>query len=221
MDSAQRTPSLTAEGKFFETVSGQNQPISLLSEVSDVHNIAKDTFDKYPPDSKVTKLTSTLEIKQYWLHSEWSEKCQFSKRIRENFPKREDLHPTKEHPDVKLIETTFDYVRGRWLLWQEPREQGRWKKVEVTALTRDWILKNVDVLYPTKDQFPVLELRGIVLWYDKSSKKYHLYEGNHRISALLASLTPESVPGTIFIGKPRKILKGVSAFPSDVSFCFS
>jgi hypothetical protein len=54
--------------------------------------------------------------------------------------------------------------------------------------------------------FPVTELRGIVLWDDRQStknKRYKLYEGNHRISAWMASRTPATVPALIFIGKPK------------------
>jgi hypothetical protein len=50
-------------------------------------------------------------------------------------------------------------------------------------------------------------LKGIVLWRDKeskSSKKYQLYEGNHRVSAWLAAQIPGSLPAVIFVGKPAK-----------------
>lgn len=157
---------------------------------------------------EVTKLDSTLEIKKTWLYNEWAPECQFSKGIRSNFPNRSDLDPKYTHPNIDLIQSTFHSVRGKWLLWQSPREEGRWRKVEVADLKLDWVLKNVEVLYPVKEQFSVSELNGIVLWDDKSNsdKRYKLYEGNHRISAWLASQTPQSLPATIFIGKPKKQL---------------
>jgi hypothetical protein len=169
---------------------------------------ACDIFWRYPPNSKVLSLNSTLEIKQRWLYSEWDPRCQFSKHVRENFPNRNELDPNKKHPNVELIKTTFDFVRGRWALWQDPRENAHWKKVEVTALKLDWVLKNVEVLFPVADQFPVSKLNGIVLWEarSKSGKRYQLYEGNHRISAWLSARTPLALPAVLFIGKPKSCL---------------
>lgn len=169
---------------------------------------SQDIFTKYPSNSTITKLNSTLEIKQTWLHSEWVPECQFSKYIQANFSNRSELDPKNKNPNVELIKSTFDFVRGRWALWQTPREEARWKKVEVADLKLDWVLKNVEVLFPVKEQFSVSELNGIVLWDDKSkgSKRYKLYDGNHRISAWLASQKPQSLPAIIFIGKPKKLL---------------
>src|SRR5262249_33926810 len=133
----------------------------------------------------------------------------FSKYIRPNFPNRSDLDPKNQNPNKELIQSTFHDVRGKWSLWQSPREQARWKKIEVPHLKLDWVIQNVEVLYPTKEQFEISELKGIVLWKDKdsnSSKRYKLYEGNHRISAWLAAKTPSSLPALIFIGKPAKQL---------------
>ncbi|MBA3814923.1 MAG: hypothetical protein H0X29_00050 [Parachlamydiaceae bacterium] len=163
---------------------------------------------KYPANSTVKKLNSTLEIKQSWLHSEWAPECQFSKFIQPKFPDRDELHPKNKLPNIELIQSTFHNVRGKWALWQAPREEGRWKKVETADLKLDWVLKNVEVLYPSKDEFPVNELDGIILWKDnfnKDGKRYKLYEGNHRISAWIAAQKPLSLPATIFIGKPKKI----------------
>lgn len=177
-----------------------------LFKNQDVASLAQSVILKYPSNSKVTKLSSTFEIKQRWLHNEWAVECQFSKYIRPNFPNRDDLDPKNTNPNIQLIESTFHDVRGKWLLWQSPREEGRWKKVVVSDLKLDWVLKNVEVLYPSSEQFPVTELNGLVLWNDKSGsdKKYKLYEGNHRISTWLATQTPPSLPAVIFIGKPKK-----------------
>ncbi|CUI18086.1 hypothetical protein PNK_p0032 (plasmid) [Candidatus Protochlamydia naegleriophila] len=166
----------------------------------------KGIFSKYPSDSNITKLDSTFEIKQTWLYSEWATECQFSKFIRPNFPNRCDLDPENPNPNKQLILSTFENVRGKWSLWQSERENARWKRVEVTNLKLDWVIQNVEVLYPSKEQFEVAELKGIVLWMDKTSnansKRYKLYEGNHRISAWLATQTPKSLPAIIYIGKP-------------------
>lgn len=174
-----------------------------------VTNLANDIFAKYPLNSTVTKLNSTFEIKQNWLFNEWVPECQFSKYIRLKIPSRDDLDPENQSPNVELIQSTFDDVRGKWALWQSPREKARWKKIEVPHLKLDWVIQNVEVLYPSKDQFEVSELKGIVLWRDKESshsKRYQLYEGNHRISAWLAAQTPSSLPTVIFLGKPAKQL---------------
>ena len=190
----------------WEIASDKNDSISLPDKVAEVAKLARDKLTKYPPNSTITKLSSTLEIKQTWLHSEWAPECQFSKFIQPDFPDRCDLDPKNNNPNVKLIESTFDYVRGRWNLWQNPREEGRWKKVVVASLEIDWIMKNVEVLFPSQEQFQVSELNGVVLWDDqsKSNKRYKLYEGNHRISAWLEAQTPQSLPASIFIGKPKK-----------------
>lgn len=72
-------------------------------------------------------------------------------------------------------------------------------------LKLDWVVQNVEVLFPSKEQFEVSELKGIVLWKDKESnscKRYQLYEGNHRISAWVAAKNPSCLPAVIFVGKP-------------------
>ncbi len=74
-------------------------------------------------------------------------------------------------------------------------------------LKLDWVIQNVEVLYPSKEKFEVSALKGVVLWKNKesnSSKRYQLYEGNHRISAWLAAQTPNSLSAVIFMGKPAK-----------------
>lgn len=162
---------------------------------------------KYPPSAAVTKLTSTLEIKQRWLFNEWGPECQFSNFIRPRFPDRRELDPTKANPNTPLIEATFHDVRGKYALWQSPRENGKWRRVEVQELTLDWVQANVDVTWPAEERFPVSKLDGIVLWVDSSSttkKRYQLYEGNHRISAWLAAGTPSTLPATLYIGKEKK-----------------
>lgn len=164
------------------------------------------TIKSYPPESTVTKLTSTLPIKQVWLYSEWDPNCQFSRYIQPFFPDRSALTPTNLSPDVGLIQSVFENVRGKYLLWQSPKEEARWKKVETSTLTLDWVRENVEVLYPAQARFPISELNGIVLWKESGSggKKYKLLEGNHRISAWLAAQIPFSLPAVIFIGKPKK-----------------
>lgn len=180
---------------------------SSSSEKEKVHSSIQDVFNsKYPAGSTVTQLSSTFEIKQRWLFSEWAQECKFSPWIRQAFPDREDLRFGVKNPKVDLICSTFDRVRGKYLLWKSPREEGRWKKVETQALHVEWVVKNVEVLYPSKEQFSVSALDGIVLWKEPSSsgKKYKLYEGNHRISAWIASKAPQTLPAIIFIGKPKK-----------------
>lgn len=187
-----------------ETISHEDDSSSIRGRVT---NAVEDSFFKYPSDSIVSKLNSTLEIKQIWLYNEWAQECQFSKYIRPYFPNRSDLDPKNQNPNIELIQSTFHNVRGKWILWQSPREEARWKKVEVSNLTLDWVMQNIEVLYPSKEQFEVLELNGIVLWKDKESdngKRYKLYEGNHRISAWLATQAPRSLPAIIYIGKPAK-----------------
>ncbi len=169
--------------------------------------MAASVTEKYPPGTTVTKLSSTYEIKQSWLYHEWTPECQFHRAIRPSFPSREALDPNKPNPNVALVVATFEYVRGKYGLWQAPREEGRWKRVDVENLPIDWVKKNVEVLYPSQDRFPVSSLSGIVLWKDKSGvgKKYKLHEGNHRISAWLAAETPASVKATLYIGKPKRL----------------
>jgi hypothetical protein len=162
---------------------------------------------KYPSDAVVTHLFSTFEIKQAWLYSEWSPECQFSRYIQPHFSDREVLSGRNEHPPVELIQSVFEHVRGRYILWQSPREEAKWKKAVVNALPLEWVERNVEVLYPSEQRFPVTELKGIVLWNDCQegrSKRYQLYEGNHRISAWRASGAPLTLPAVIFIGKPKK-----------------
>ena len=207
MDSPRLTPPSTRECKFSEIDTRKNEiTFSQKKELTKVEEIAQKKLEKCHPDATITKLHSTLEIKQRWLYSEWAPECQFSKKIIENFPNRDDLDPKNEKPDVDLIVSTFEYVRGRWILWQTPREEARWKKIEVTALKLDWVLKNVEVLYPSEDRFQVSELNGLVLWDVESNngKKYQLYEGNHRVSNWIATKWPETLPATIFVGKPKK-----------------
>lgn len=176
-------------------------------------SITQEKSSKFPLDWTVTKLHSTLEIKQTWLYNEWAPQCQFSQHIVKYFPNRNDLDPKNPNPNIEQIQFVFEQVRGQYILWQSPRETGRWKKMEVEHLTLDWVLNNVEVLYPSTEEFEVSELNGIVLWDDKepsSMKKYKLYEGNHRISAWLASQIPSSLPATIFVGKPQKQRSGDS-----------
>lgn len=203
-------PSLTiaSDGKSSGTETNRESASSLTPVGGLIKEIAREKIGKYPPDSVVTKLSSTFEIKQRWLFSEWDPVCQFSKFILPHFPQRRDLDPANPNPNQELIESTFDAVRGKWTLWQEPREKGRWKKVSVAALKIEWVMENVTVRYASTDRFPVAELNGIVLWEDKSKKekRYELYEGNHRISAWLAAQTPKTLPALIFIGKPKKPL---------------
>lgn len=162
---------------------------------------------KYPPDAVITRLVSTLEIKQAWLYSEWAPECHFSRYIQPNFPDRTVLARSNVHPPIELIQSVFDDVRGKYILWQTPREEARWKKVVVPSLPLAWVEKNVEVLYPSDRCFPVTELDGVVLWDDRQggkAKRYQLYEGNHRISAWEASKVPSTVPAILFIGKPKK-----------------
>jgi hypothetical protein len=189
-----------------ELTTHKNDSIPQFTKVEEISNLTEDAFTKYPQNSTVKKLNSTRKIKQTWLHSEWSSECQFSQYIRPAFPDRIELDPKNKNPNVELIESTFDRVRGKYTLWQTPREEARWKKIKVADLTLDWVSKNVEVLFPSEQQFPVSELNGIVLWDDKSNgeKRYKLYEGNHRISAWLIAQTPRSLPAVIFIGKPKK-----------------
>ena len=169
--------------------------------------MAASVTGKYPPDAVVTKLSSTHEIKQSWLYNEWAPECQFHRAIRPYFPFREALNPGTPNPNVELVSAAFDHVRGKYGLWQAPREEGRWKRVEVDSLPIGWVKENVQVLYPSPDRFPVSSLSGIVLWKDKSGggKRYELREGNHRISAWLAADTPASVKATLYIGKPKRL----------------
>lgn len=205
MDPTQRVIAQTS-GTALEIIPEKKDSSPLPKKTEDVKNVTQAIFAKYPQDSKITKLDSTLVIKQMWLHSEWAPECQFSKFIRPYFPDRRALDPANKNPNVELIKSIFNNVRGNWPLWQAPREEGRWKKVETSNLTLDWIRNNVEVCYPSNDRFPVSKLDGIVLWEDKSDskKRYKLYEGNHRISAWLASQKPSSLPAIIFIGKPKK-----------------
>lgn len=185
-------------------IPNKNNPDSHPQKV-EINKIAKEIFAKYPANSTVKKLDSTFVIKQLWMHSEWAPECQFSKHIRRHFPNRSELDPANKNPNVELIKSTFYNVRGKWALWQAPREEARWKQVKTANLSLDWIKNNVEVLYPTQDRFPVSELKGIVLWEEKSNnnKRYKLFEGNHRISAWLANQTPQTLPAIIFIGKPK------------------
>lgn len=175
-----------------------------------VEALAKKAWAKYPPHSKVKKLPSPFKIKQIWLYNEWDSLCKnFSGHIQPSFPNREDLHPKNKNPNVTLIQSVFDRVRGNYSLWQTPREEGSWEKVKVKDLGLDWVMENVEILFPSQEEFPVSKLKGIVLWDDmsKEGKRYKLLEGNHRISAWLAAKDPPSLPATIYIGKPKKSIK--------------
>lgn len=174
------------------------------SQSEKTHDQSKEIFSKYPPNSIITKLSSTLEIKQYWLLSEWEIPCQFSKFIRPNFPDKSHLDPYNKKPNIQLINSTFHNVRGKFDLWGTPREEGRWKKIVTENLTLDWVEKNIEVLYPAEERFAISRLDGIVLWKQSKEKKYQLHEGNHRISTWLAIQNPKNLPATIFIGKPKK-----------------
>ena len=158
------------------------------------------------PDASVTRLTSTLEIKQRWLRSEWDLRCQFSQYIRPHFCDVTQLDPNAAAPDIEKIQSVFHNVRGQYLLWGPTRENAKWTKVE-TTLPLEWVQDNVEILYPHEDQFEVAELDGIVLWYEDVSnqrKKYQLYDGNHRVGAWVASQAPRHLPAVIFIGRPQR-----------------
>lgn len=172
-----------------------------------VNERVQEVAGKYPPNAQVTKLDSPLEIKREWLYQEWDPKCQFSRCIQASFPNRQALDRGNQHPNINLINTVFNQVRGKYALWQKEREEGRWKKVEVAGLSLDWVKENVKVLYPADSKFAVSELQGIVLWRPSKGEKYHLYEGNHRLSAWLANNSPQSLPATIYIGKPKKVVQ--------------
>jgi hypothetical protein len=196
---------------LFDVVAMDKRVPTLTStEVVEIPSVVQSVFNtKYPPGSIVTKVSSTLQIKQMWLHSEWIPECQFSKLIREAFPCRDDLRAENTSPNIDLISSTFDRVRGKYILWQSPREEARWKKVVTKALDIEWVVRNVEVLYPSVERFQVSELNGIVLWNEPSNggKKYKLYEGNHRISTWIASKIPQTLPAVIFIGKPKKLVR--------------
>jgi hypothetical protein len=162
---------------------------------------SKDQSTKYPLHSRVQKLSSTLEIKKWWLYNERDERCQFHKIIKDAFPERSDLNPETGKADGQLIESTFDEVRGRYLLWGPVRENAKWKKVVVNSLDPEWARKNIKILFPSDEKFRVNQLCGIVLWCDPSIKEYQLYEGNHRMSAWLSSPNPMPLPAILYIGK--------------------
>jgi hypothetical protein len=164
----------------------------------------------YPSGALITYLSNSFEVKQYWLYSEYQYPCQYAKIIQMAFLEgtlsifdRELLLTVNPSDALKdLIESVFHRVRGQYILWQAPREKGRWQKVEVADLTLTWVKVHVKVLYPAKDSFPVTELKGIVLWREPEHTQFQLYEGNHRVSAWLANKQPESLPATMFIGYP-------------------
>lgn len=164
---------------------------------------SNDQSTRYPLHSRVQPLSSTLEIKKWWLYNERDERCQFHKLIKDAFPERADLHPETGTADVQLIESTFEQVRGRYLLWGPVRENAKWEKVVVNRLDPEWARKNIKILFPTDDTFSVNQLCGIVLWCDPESKKYQLYEGNHRMSAWLSSPNPTPLPAILYIGKTQ------------------
>ncbi len=159
------------------------------------------TRTKYPPDSEYEKITSTLAIKKAWLYSEWDSKAlRRVAIIREDFPDRQLL--ASQDASCEKIQRVFHTVRGQYILWQEPREQGSWRKVTANRLPLQWIKDNVEVLYPSEEIFSIASLDGIVLWRDPKKEKYQLLEGNHRISSWLSTGSPETLPCTLFIGKP-------------------
>lgn len=157
---------------------------------------------KYPINSTVEKLTSPLEVKGYWMYNEWNPHCQYSKLIQAKSPNQADLDPQNGTP--ALIDSVLEAIRGQFALWGTSRETSKWKKVVVENLDLNWVKDNIKVLYPTNDTFEVTILNGIVLWKDPTDQKYQLLEGNHRISAWLASSEPKQLPSILFIGKLKK-----------------
>jgi len=179
------------------------QPASAESSTSN--------YTKYPQDSAVEKLSSTLEIKEWWLFNEWDSRT-IRKRdmIRNDFPLRKSLDPRintqNEDTAIERVKSVFHSVRGQYILWGPLREQGKWRKVVVPHLCLQWVKDNVEVLYPAEDRFPLASLDGIVLWKDPTKEKYQLFEGNHRISTWLSEEKPATLPSIIFIGKTPKNL---------------
>lgn len=159
---------------------------------------------KYPENSRVSKLTSPLEIKVWWLYNEWHPKCDFSRFVQKDFPTRGVLCPLKPTAEMSKIEETFYFVRGQYTLWGERCEKGKWRKIVIEKLALSWIRDNVEFLYPHDTVFEVTELNGIVLWKDPITKKYQLLEGNHRISAWLKAKEPEFLPAILYLGKTAK-----------------
>ncbi len=159
---------------------------------------------KYPEDSEREKLSSTVEIKKAWLYSEWDSKAERRVAIiRSGFPDRHLLNPQNNTVSVDRVQEIFHEVRGKYILWQEPRENGSWRKVVAKSLSLQWVKEHVEVLYPSQETFPVDSLDGIVLWRDPAKEKYQLLEGNHRISAWILLGAPEALPSTIYIGKSQ------------------
>jgi hypothetical protein len=155
-----------------------------------------------PQTARITKLLDTLEIKRRWLRSESNPQCQCSRHIRPHFADGE-LDSDNESQGVEKIKRVFDQVRGKYTLWQEPRERAKWTRIEV-ELPLDWARRHVQVLFPSSEQFSVSRLDGIVLWDEgelPERKRYQLYEGNHRFSTWLATGTPPSLPTVMFIGR--------------------
>lgn len=165
-----------------------------------------ESFSKYPSGAIVKKLDSPLEVKRWWLYSEWDPKCQFSWGIRPSFSERDDLLPTILHTNIELIQSVFYDIRGKWALWGDLKEKARWKRVVVEKLDPNWFRRNVEILYPSEEDFEVSELNGLVLWKEPSEGTYRLVEGNHRVSTWLRPRPeqPPALPGILFIGKPAK-----------------
>lgn len=149
-----------------------------------------------PTNSKVENTTS-LDVKREWLYNEWDERCQFSKHITLRIPNR---HTIQQQIHSKLIEEVFHHVRGKYSLWGPTRELASWKKV-TTNLSLQWVRDNVNILYPHHNTFNVEKLEGIVLFKTKKSDKWHLLEGNHRISAWVNNNHPQSIPAILFFGE--------------------
>jgi hypothetical protein len=168
---------------------------------------SQSALTKYPSGSSVKKLTSPFDVKNLWMWNEWDPTCQFSPHIQKRCPNRNQLDPQNSEDNRELVESVFQAVRGQYALWGPVKEQAKWKKVVVEKLERQWVVDNVEVLYPSTERFEVVELHGVVLWEDKDptkEKKYRLLEGNHRVSAWLESGRPEALPSIIFIGKVKK-----------------
>jgi hypothetical protein len=177
-----------------------------LVENSNPSPIPKAPF-QYPSGSTITKLDSTLEIKQYWLYNEWDERSRFSWYIKPKFPNRTLLDPNKKPDKIALaqfIHSIFHEVRGKYVVWKAVKEHGLWKKIVVENLSPDWVRENIKILFPNDNPFAVSDLHGIVLWKEsKDENAYELLEGNQRISSWLSSENPQALPATIFIGEPE------------------
>ena len=157
----------------------------------------------FPDSAQCDVLPSNLEIKQWWLHSEWDcSNAAWKRRIQSAFPSRELLHPSHPSPNIEQINRIFKSVRGDFALWGPARESAIWTRVEMAKLEADWVREHVRILYPQTDEFPVPELIGIVLWKKPDTDKLELLEGNHRVSAWLNADNPEPLRCIMFVGEP-------------------